>query len=152
MLDDFYKKINAVADFDLVAETMQIINQNRGVLIQLLQDQLAAGKDGNDEPVTVFDRPFYAPETIRTKKGLPGLSGVVSHITNYMHGDFYHYMKVLTEGQTFEIMSTVSYFDEIIYQSGDQIMELNRASLDFFAQNILFPKLQEAFNRKFNGL
>lgn len=152
-LDDFYNKIVALQEFDMVTEISNIINANSIYITDLLKVQLAAGKDGNGENVTIYGREYYKDSTIFNKEhatNVPVLGRETEHITNYMYGDFYNSIKVLTQGEAFILDSDIDYFDDILQRSGgSKIMELNSDSLAKFNQEILIPQLKIHFNNIF---
>lgn len=152
MLDDFYNKIRAIQEFNIEFEALFIISENQEYLIGLLKDQLALGEDKSGKPVTVFDKPYYSQRTLREKRLMDGLSGQTKWITNYMTGAFYGNLKVITSGREFTFSSDVSYFDSIIYQSGDDIIELSQEHLKQFSDQVFMPLIKEAFENNFNGL
>lgn len=151
-LEDFYNKIVAIQEFDIIEETITIINQNSELLKSMLQGQLKIGKDGDNEPVTIFGRTEYSFETFVNKKQISGIGGITEWITNYMSGSFYSLMRLKTSGIEFNITSDVEYYDEIINRSGSVIMELNKENLEEFSTTIVIPQLQKRFTEVFNGL
>lgn len=152
-LDDFYHKIVAIQEFDIVAETMAIINKESDVIKSLLTGQLARGKDGNKDNVTIFGRDYYTDATVLDKErhGV-GFGKFTGWITNYFSGTFYNSLSVETSGEVFEVKGEVDYFPEIIRRSGSVIMELDSDSLEIFSQEFLIPQLQERFSLVFNGV
>lgn len=152
MLDDFYKKINVIREFDIRKETIDIINENGDLLTQLLKRQLMSGRDGDKENVTIFGREVYARETIREKfeRG-KGIGAITQWITNYMSGKFYSSIYVAAIGEEFVFDSDVEYFDEIILRSGERIMELDDEHLSYFSEEILIPQIQKRFELLFNS-
>lgn len=140
------QKINAIIQFNIVEETIAIINEYGWYIAGLLILQLQEGKDADDKNVTVFGRDFYTDATVFEKehrKDLSPLGKFTDWITNYMSGNFYNSLKVDTKGTTFEIYSDVDYFPEILKRSGTRIMELNQEHLVQFSEEILIPQLQE---------
>lgn len=153
MLDDFYRKIIALEEFDIEFESMKIINANSDYLVFLLKSQLKQGRDGNDEPVTIFGRTEYKPLTIELKKEYAfGIGEITDWITNYFSGYFYSSIDVLTSGDVFEFTSDAPYFSDIIKRSGKDLMKLNEKNLEIFAKKILYPQLQAEFSRRWNGI
>lgn len=152
-LDDMFRKINAIQEFDVVKETADIIKANAEFMQELLRSQLSKGKDGKKDNVTIFGRDYYKDRTIWEKDfhGTSALAKVTDWITNYMSGDFYLSLGVITKGETFELSSSVGYFGEIIRRSGSVIMELDEDNLKRFSEEILFPQMQTRFTQKFNA-
>lgn len=147
------KKLRAIERFDIEQETINIINENRYYIEALLRLQLQSGKDGNNEPVTIFGRDFYKDATIFEKErhGV-GLGKETGFVTNYMNGFFYSGLIAQAQGRTFEITSTVPYFTQIILRSGEQIMYLNTEHLQEFSKEVLIPQLQIRLKAFENGI
>jgi hypothetical protein len=152
-LDDLYKKILVLDEFDIVAETLKIIQDNQDYVTHLLQTQLASGKDGKGNDVTIFGKEDYSPETVFLKKeyGSGALGKVTDRITNYFSGSFYMNMYIRTGTNGFEIESDVSYFEEIIARSGEAIMELSEDNMKLLMEEVVSPLIQEIFTLKFNS-
>lgn len=138
------QKIAAIKKFDIVAETIKIINDNGFYIAGLLRLQLQEGKDGDGKNVTVFGRDYYSDATIQDKRyNGSGLGKQTEWITNYMSGHFYSSLKVKTQGTLFSIESDLPYFKDILERSGSVIMELNKQHLQEFTEEILIPTLQQ---------
>lgn len=148
-----FNKLTAVKRFDIIQETIRIINANGFFIAELLRSQLKEGRDADDKPVFAEYGPFYADRTVFEKErhGV-GLGKHTEWVTNYMTGAFYASLKVVTSGTTFDITSDVDYFPEILRRSGKRVMELSEKSLRRFEEEILIPQLQERFKEKENGL
>lgn len=142
MINDSLNKLRALKKFNLKKETLDVIRKNKEYLKELLIRQLSFGIDGSGKKVTVFGRSRYAPFTIRKKKGLSGLSGETSYITNYHTGNFYRGISMIAKSKSFEFKSSVSYYGAIVAQSGDIIMTLNENSIRRFVTEILQPELK----------
>lgn len=140
--------------FDVLEETIDIINKNEYYIDALLRLQLQIGKDGNDENVRVFGRDYYSDRTVFDKEhgNYPALGKVTEFITNYKTGEFYKDLKTEAQGTTFVTTSRVPYFDEIIARSGDSIMKLNAKHRHEFVQEILLPELRKRFKLLENAL
>lgn len=149
-LSNIKKLLQEAIQFDIEKETADILNQNDEILAQMLRDQLASGMDGNNQPVTIFGKPFYHDWTITHKKrhGKDRLAKETNWITNYMTGRFYRSIQFYAQGKTFEADSDVPYFDQIILRSGKQIMQLNAENLRIFKETILEPELQRRWRMK----
>src|SRR5690349_16897282 len=129
MLDDFKNRIASLQSFDFGKELNEIVEQNSDKIPDILAQQLAQGKDGNNEPVTLHGEYQYSPFTVRYKQDVgQGLGAVTDRITNYMTGAFYQDMKTTVENDAFETASDVPYFDDIIERSGSIVMELDESS------------------------
>lgn len=144
-LNNLFKKIEALQVFDVEKETISIINENEHFITALLRLQLQAGKDMNDEPVTIFGRDYYSDRTVFDKEhgNYPPLGRQTEWITNYKEGYFYASLVTVAKGHTFKTVSDVPYFEEILKRSGDSIMQLNKQHLEQFSKEILIPQLRE---------
>lgn len=149
MLDDFKNRISALQSFDFGQELNNIVEQNADKIPNALAEQLAQGKDGNNEPVLLNGNPEYAPFTIEIKDRFgKGLGAVTDRVTNYMTGAFYQDMKTSVENDAFETVSDVPYFDDIIERSGSIVMELDESSRIEFGQNVTLPAIKEILKTK----
>lgn len=143
-------KANAIASFSFAEETEKIIRANEGFLIKLLQDQLSAGFGGDEEPIRLFGSTEYSKETIRLKSlfGSPPYGKITDHVTLFMHGEFYNSLKFFYDGKEFFFVSNVSYADNILFRSGDKVIELTRYSMSVFQEEILKPQLLAAWKSR----
>lgn len=149
MLDDFKNRIAALQAFDFGKELNDIVEKNADKIPDLLAQQLAQGKDGNNEPVTLNGNTEYAPFTIEIKDRFgKGLGAVTDRITNYMTGAFYQDMKTTVENDAFETVSDVPYFDDIIERSGSVVMNLDESSRIEFGQKVTLPGIKEVLKSK----
>lgn len=149
MLDDFKNRIAALQSFDFGQELNNIVEKNADKIPNALTEQLAQGRDGNDEPVLLNGNPEYAPFTIEIKEQVgKGLGAVTDRVTNYMTGAFYQDMKTTVENDAFETTSDVPYFDDIIERSGSVVMELDESSRTEFGQNVTLPAIKEILKTK----
>lgn len=144
---------NLYKSFDIVKETMQIINANGYYLLALIRLQMQEGKDADDKPVFAKYGPFYADQTVFNKErhGV-GLGKNVEWVTNYMTGRFYNSLQVVTTKNTFGVESDVDYFQEILNRSGPRILQLNKKHLEEFETEILQPQLRERLKNHLNGI
>lgn len=149
MLDDFKNRIAALQAFDFGQELNNIVEKNADKIPDILAQQLALGKDGAGEPVTLNGSQEYAPFTIEIKERFgKGLGAVTDRVTNYMTGAFYQDMKTTVENDAFETTSDVPYFDDIIERSGSIVMELDESSRIEFGQQVTLPAIKEALKNK----
>lgn len=141
--------IGSLGAFDAEAELKQIVQDNVLAIRQYILQQLAAGKDGNDEPNKIFDRTEYAPLTIKYKKEKgSGLGAVTDYVTNYMTGAFYASIKINVEGNIFEADSDVPYFGDIRLYSSAALLEINKENRLEFAETITLPEFAAALKAK----
>lgn len=148
-LQNLEKRIQKLQAFNFGEELITIVSENLDKLPVYVREQLAAGKDGNDEPAKIFDNTEYSPKTIaiKKKKGV-GLGAVTDRVTNYMSGDFYNSIDEKMEGQVFEPDSDVSYFGDIRLRSSDALLDIDRKNRLDFAQTITVPAIKAALLAK----
>jgi hypothetical protein len=148
-LQDFENRIQKLQAFDFALELETIVSDNIDKLPVYLKEQLAAGRDGDGEPVKIFDRAEYSPKTIEIKKAEgQGLGAVTDRITNYMTGEFYNSITEKVEGQVFEADSDVPYFGDIRLRSSDSLLKINERNRLDFATNVTLPAIKEALLTK----
>jgi hypothetical protein len=142
MLDDFAKRITELREFDFTEELRRIVEQNTLVIRRYIQEQLAAGKDGDGNPSQIFDRTEYREVTIEIKhaEGV-GLGAVTDRVTNYMTGDFYASLKIDVDGDIFDADSDVPYFGEIRLYSSDSFLKVNEENRKDFAEKYTLPEI-----------
>lgn len=152
-LNNLYKLIVSLSNFDIEKEIISIINEKRFYIEGLLRLQLQEGKDYEGKNITIFGKDYYSDSTVFEKErhGV-GLGKETRFITNYMKGYFYSMLETKAEGRSFETISKVDYFDDIIRRSGDKIMKLNKEHLLQFSIEILIPELVKRFKAIQNGL
>lgn len=146
-LNNILRRIKALQVFDVEKEAIDIINKNGYFINALLRLQLQQGKDGNDQPVTIFGRDHYSDRTIFDKEhgNYSPLGKQTEYITNYREGYFYRSLKTIAKGNIFWTESDVSYFEDILKRSGDIIMKLNKEHIIQFSKEILVPQLRLRF-------
>lgn len=140
--------------FDVLKESIRIINKNNKLITLMLQKQLAAGKDSEGKDVTLFGKDYYSDRTIFDKEHgrYDALGKVTDRITNYQTGHFYASMKTVAQGHIFKTYSEVWYFQEILKRSGEVIMKLNKENRETFVREILIPQLRLRFKAMQNGV
>ena len=145
-------RLKKLVDFDFHKETIDIVNKNSYFLVGLLRTQLASGVDGNNEPARALHGPFYSDLTVFNKQrhGV-GLGKQTEWVTNYMTGKFYASLKIVSNNKTFKISSDVEYFQDIIFRSGEAIVELNKENIQAFTREILLPQLRQRLSKKLNS-
>lgn len=151
--DTFITFIDKFQAFDFGAEQETIIEANKESLADLQAEQLAKGKDRNDEPILLKDNPDYefgyTPFTkdLKEKYG-KGLGAVTDHVTFYQSGNLYRELFATVNKEEFTIESKVPYFGELIQRTGDEAMGLAEESKERFAENILLPKFNDVLTEK----
>lgn len=152
MLDDFYNKIKVLEEFDIVKETIDILNENDEYIADLVRNQLMKGKRGDGEDTEASEGAFYKSPTVERKLRLDGLSGEYAFVTMFDSGNFYKSLQSYAQGVTFEVDSDVPYFDKLQQWNNGKLVELTQQNCDKFAQEILFPELQKRFSSYWNGV
>jgi hypothetical protein len=146
---DLENRINKLQAFDFGQELQEIVSDNLDKLPVYLKEQLAAGRDGNDQPTTIFGRHGYSPKTVEIKQANGvGLGAVTDRITNYMSGDFFNSITEKLEGQVFEADSEVSYFGDIILRSPEALLDIDQRNRLDFATTITLPAIKQALLSK----
>lgn len=136
--------IQDLQKFDFGQELQEIVADNADKITPYVLQQLAAGKDGDDKPVTIFGRRGYSPKTVEIKKANGrGLGAVTDRITNYMTGEFYETMFTKVEGKVFEEDSPVDYFGDITLRSPDALLEVNEEHRKDFGQTVTLPSITD---------
>lgn len=143
-LNNLFRKIEALELFDIEKETIEIINEYGWYVTALLRLQLQQGKDSNNQSITVFGRDYYSDRTVFDKEHgqYPALGKITEYITLFKTGQFYLGLDTTASGHTFKTESDVSYFEQILRMSGENIIKLNKEHLEQFSQEILFPQLK----------
>lgn len=148
-LEDFAQRISKLQAFDFGQELQTIVAENAEKITPYILEQLASGKDGNDQPNKIFGRNGYSPKTVEIKEvNGQGLGAVTDRITNYMSGDFYESLKTEVEGQVFEADSDVSYFGDIRLYSSPELLEVNEENRLDFAEKVTLPAIKESLQAK----
>ena len=148
-LDNLFRKIEALSEFDIKKETISIINQYGWYISALIRLQLQEGVDGDGNPNTAKYGAFYSDSTVFRKqfKQGTGLSKQTEFVTNYDTGAFYMSLMTIVEGTVFKQESNVSYFNEILARSSNSLLNLNKKHLLQFSEEILIPQLRLRFKQ-----
>jgi hypothetical protein len=141
MLDGIEKLVTSLEEFDAQQEVQTIIENNADYLVELMQQQLAAGIDitGNER----VDE--YRPFTIKYKLAYgEGLGAIVDRVTFFMTGDLYAAMQARITEDEFEIIAPAEQYkyDKMLERIGDENFGLDEESLLKFGEERLLP----AFN------
>lgn len=143
-LNQFKELIDDIRKFNFGQELQEIVADNAEKITPYVLQQLAAGKDGDNKPNTIFGRKGYSPKTVEIKEANgQGLGRVTDRVTNYMTGEFYETMFTKVEGQVFEEDSPVSYFGDITLYSSDALLEVNEDNRRDFGQKVTLPEITD---------
>ena len=153
------RQLNNMVRFNEIAESMDIINKNQALIVWMVQQQNLEGIDGTGEPKTLLrykkGKPIISEEysqlTIAEKNIMSGNAAITDRITHYMSGEFYDSMYLIQEGTSFNVISDVNYYNDIIAHSGNgsKIMELTEENLQLFYDDVLIPELKKRFDSQF---
>lgn len=153
------RQLNNMVRFNEIAESMDIINKNQALIVWMVQQQNLEGIDGTGEPKTLLRYKKgklvisgeYSQLTIEEKNVMSGNAAITDRITHYMSGEFYDSMYLIQEGTSFNVISDVNYYNDIIAHSGSgsKIMELTEENLQLFYDDVLIPELKKRFDAQF---
>jgi len=143
-LDEFASTISKLQSFDFGQELDKIVDDNKDQLPPMIREQLAAGKDGEQKPNTIFGRSGYSPKTVALKEAnRQGLGAVTDRITNYDTGAFYESLQMKKDGQQLEADSDVPYFGDITLYSDDVLLDVDEPHRKEFAETVTMPAFKE---------
>lgn len=135
-LDNLRKLIDGFKSFDPKAEYVAIIDSNKERLVELQQEQLAAGIDVSGSKRS----DNYAPLTIFLKNKFgQGLGAVTDRVTFFMKGDLYGSLTATVGSDAFKITSPLFTFDKMIERVGDENFGLDFDQRNEFAINTAMP-------------
>lgn len=147
-LDGLYNTINALSEFNIAKESIDIIRENSHFIIKRVREQMSAGIKGDESNITINGRPYYKDftEFIKERHGV-GIGAYTDRITLYMTGDFHNSLRLIISGFNFFVTSDISYFNEIMVMVNDEsVLDLTRENLHWFSEEILKPELQKRFD------
>lgn len=152
-LTDFFDKINIIDEFDIEAETIDIINKNGEYIEHLVKNQLRKGLSGDGELTRAKHGSYYTDRTIQDKTyNGQGFGKFTDYVTMFMSGRFYTSLRTVASGDMFEVISNVDYFNKLNSWNDGKLIELNAESLKILSEEIIIPELQLRFNSRFNGI
>lgn len=152
-LEALEKLIDDLERFDAHEELQVIVTNNKDVIKDLQQQQMAGGVDSEGNEVLLKDNASwnygYRPYTIREKEKVgSGLGAVTDRVTGYMTGQLYQHLAVRVKGDEFDVSSDVPYFDELESRIGEQWMGLNEQSRIQFGEDVVIPDFSIALRDK----
>lgn len=144
-LDNLLNTIHSLSAFDAEKEQLEIVEENKERLVQLQQEQLAAGigKDGRKR-IDEY-RPFT--KFIKKTKGV-GLGRVTDRVTFFMTGNLYGSLEAKLNGSLFSIESPLPTFDKMVERITPDDYGLDYDQRLEFATEIVLPQIQERFKQK----
>lgn len=136
---DLKKLIDDLDAFDPHAVLLGIVTKNGERIVELQQEQLAAGIDNTGQPRVDEYRPF----TIEQKHEFGiGLGAVTDHVTFFMTGEMYSEMSNVIFGDEFEVRALGEKFDKMMERIGDERYGLDEESRRKFAEEITIPEFK----------
>jgi len=142
---DLKQLIDDLDEFDPHAVLLDIVTRNGERIVELQQEQLAAGIDNTGQPRIDEYRPF----TIQQKHEFGvGLGAVTDHVTFFMTGEMYSEMSNVIFGDEFEVRALGDKFDKMMERIGDERYGLDEVSRLKFAEEITIPQFAEALLEK----
>lgn len=149
MLDPFKRLIDSLQAFDFGVEMGKAIDDNKDALPDMITQQLASGRDGNDEATTLDGNANYSPATIYQKQKFgKGLGSVTDRITLFDTGELYRSLQTTVGDGVFETKSDVPYFDEVTARTGEQVTYPDEESRIEFAEKFTLPGVAAALKQK----
>lgn len=143
-LDGVLELRDSLQQFDTTEEVRAIIEKNQDYLVELMQQQLAAGIDETGRPRVDEYRPF----TIAYKKRFgSGLGAVIDRVTFFMEGDLYAAMETRITDTEFEIIAPEEQYkyDKMLERIGDENFGLDETSRLRFCEERLLPEFSSVF-------
>lgn len=142
MIDGIEEFISSLERFDAGQELKTIVENNRDYLVELQQQQLAAGIDihGSER------RDEYRPFTIKKKQEEgSGLGAVIDHVTFYMTGGLYNSLVAEIYGDEFVVKSNGEdyKYDKMIERIGEDNYGLDEESRLKFGEERVLPQFGE---------
>ncbi len=150
-LSNLELRIKKLVEIDLEVALQNLLIDNEGVIIELLQRQLESGISGSGDPIMLYTEKEYAPSTIAFKKryGI-GRGRITDRITLYMRGYFYEGMYTTIRGREFNVKSTVPYFDKIVERSGPDVMKLTQENFRILMEEFIEPEIRNVIVEALN--
>lgn len=142
VITDITKFIEDLESFNPMDELSEIVRSNGERLVELQQEQLAAGIDNTGQrrvdeylPFTVLQKELYGQ----------GLGAETDRVTFYMTGELYSLLhNEMDSDDVFQIRASNFKFDKMIERIGDDFYGLDEVSRLKFAEEITLPQFEEA--------
>lgn len=109
----------------------EIINENEDLIAGLIEGQLNARQDGDNNPIS----PRYSPSYAAFK----GFSTPDLKLT----GDFHRSIYAQATQQGAAIGATDEKTDALVARYGAEVLKLSEQNADFFNRDTLLPEIQE---------
>jgi hypothetical protein len=138
-LDNLARALKALPDL-LTYATEQVVQDNAFLLELENQQQLAAGLDSQDRPIT----PDYAPLT-RLLKQEAGLDP--NKVTLRHTGAYYASIVAQVRGEELDLVATDPKADELAAKYGEDILGLSPEAKDTFQEEVVRPDLEQQARR-----
>lgn len=148
-LDNFRNTIDRLKTFSFGQSLQTAVEDNMGELPEMIREQLAEGKDGQDKPNTIFGRRGYSPKTVEIKQANgTGLGAVTDRITNYMTGDLYESLEMKSDGKVLDADSDVPYFEDVLLYSSPRLLDVDEVHRRQFAEESVMPAVEQDLLQK----
>ena len=143
-LDDLKKTITGLSGFNWKEEVAKAFENIQDAYLELQEDQLFTGRNSNGEMITLVGR-GYAKKTfeLKTAKGQP-----TDRITWKDTGSLYSALEAKIEGNeiVFSAPGEEGKLESMMERSGEETLGLNEQFKKVFADKIMTPSLDAAFN------
>lgn len=137
--------LQGLQSFDAHEEMLAIVENNGKRIVELQQEQLAAGVD-NTGALRVDG---YRPLTIYLKKKFgEGLGAETGHVTFFMTGELYGSLQTEVTGDEFQVKSPLFTYDKMISRVGEENYGLDPDQRMSFATEITLPEFGRALAEK----
>lgn len=144
-LDNMASILEKLAAFNAGDELREIVEDNGERLVELQQEQLAAGQDKDGQSRT--DQ--YAISTVQMKqKNGVGLGAVTDRVTFFNVGNLYQSLRTNVSQDQFMVNSPLPTFDYMINRVGEENYGLSPDQREEFATEITAPQIKERFHDK----
>jgi hypothetical protein len=130
----------------------EIIDDHKPEYLQLIKDQLQAGKAKDDNTVNpVYKADNYANRRYAIKKFAENAKPGYGNPDLYLKGTLYDNMKLDRDKYVLNITSGVSFFQFIDRRYGSTPFGLSPESIQTYREQVLFPLLQRRVNLILTG-
>lgn len=144
-LDGLSKLITGLQSLKAVEEVPRIVANNTTRLVELEQEQLAAGIDRSGS----HRSDEYAPLTKYLKPRLySGLGAEIDRVTFFATGRLYGSLKANVAGLTYKIESPLPSFDKMVDRIGEENYGLDPEQRLEFATTVTLPEFGRVMEEK----
>lgn len=143
--EDLLNRIDALKSFNTMDEFENIVQSNSQRLVELEQEQLAAGIDSRGK----FRVDQYRPLTkfIKQTQGI-GLGAVTDRVTFFMTGQLYKSLFAKITKETFAFESPLPTYGKMLERIGEENFGLSPEQKKEFTTEIVVPQFSVIFKQK----